>query len=142
MRITIHPDDSFSGLLANIEQEFGRLGIDPDSASDCYAIIDEIHANMRHHVAPGEQGFSWSVNLMVRDGRLIMAFEYIGPCFDPTKPDTISSQPIDERDIGGLGLAIVSALSDDIQYSYKNRRNTLTVYKNFTNISWENNSCP
>jgi len=142
MRITIHPDDSFNGLLGEIEKEFHHQGVDPDSANDCYAIIDEIHANMRHHVAPGETGFSWTMNLMISNNRLIMAFEYLGPCFDPTKPDTISSQSIEDRDVGGLGLAIVSALSDDIQYSYKNGKNTLTVYKTFTNISRENGSCP
>ncbi len=142
MQITIHPEDSFSGVLAGIEQELKRLGVDPDSTCDCYAIIDEIHANMRHHVAPGKAGFYWTLNLAAGSGQLIMDFEYVGPCFDPSKPDIITRQPIEERDIGGLGLAIVSALSDDIRYSYKNGKNTLTVYKSFTNISRENSSCP
>ena len=142
MRLTVHPDDSFSKVLADIGQEFHRLGVDPDSACDCYAIIDEIHANMRHHVAPGKAGFYWTLGLEARGSHLIMDFEYIGPCFDPSKPDIITSQPIEERDIGGLGLAIVSALSDDIRYSYNNGKNTLTVHKSFTNISMENSSCP
>lgn len=56
--------------------------------------------------------------------------QYPGACFDPTQATTISDQAIETRPIGGLGLAIISALSDTMTYHYEKGWNVIRLQLN------------
>ncbi|PCM44268.1 ATP-binding protein [Marinobacter sp. ANT_B65] len=143
MIISVSPDGPVSSVVTKVSEELRYQCVDPEVANDCYVIIDEFHANMREHVAPGLDHFKWTLNIVAQKQGVIMTFDYPGPCFDPTQNSDIAYQPIESRRIGGLGLLIMASLSDDISYSYHNGINTLVVrrYKKEIDISQEDNPC-
>ncbi len=51
--------------------------------------------------------------------------------FDPTRaPDTDVSVDLENRPIGGLGIYLVRAIMDKIEYTWKNGKNILKLTKN------------
>ena len=89
--------------------------------------LDEILANIVHHGLAGAPG---SIELtMQQDHRQLVAHvaDTAGP-FDPLllpPPDT--TVPLEERKIGGLGIALVRALTDEVAYDRRDGRNHLTL---------------
>jgi serine/threonine-protein kinase RsbW len=63
-----------------------------------------------------------------RDGTLLqLTIADDGPAFDPlARPDPEVTLPLEYRQPGGLGIALVKALIDDVQYA-RTTRNVLTI---------------
>ncbi|BEH15239.1 MAG: hypothetical protein CL583_07555 [Alteromonadaceae bacterium] len=138
MTLTIKTQDSVSSIFNAVRDALPPALYDSDSVYDCFTIIDEFHANIREHVASKESEFKWWLTLECRNGAIEMTFQYGGPCFDPTQIGTVIHQPIESRRIGGLGLTLITQLSDKIDYTYKNGLNTLCVVVKATKDSKEN----
>jgi anti-sigma regulatory factor (Ser/Thr protein kinase) len=52
-----------------------------------------------------------------------------GPAFDPlARPDPVVTEPLERRQPGGLGIALVKALMDEVRYE-RTTRNVLTMRK-------------
>ena len=57
-------------------------------------------------------------------------FEDSGKKFDPlAKEDPDISLPVEERQIGGLGIFMVKKSMDKVTYEYKDGKNILTIVK-------------
>jgi serine/threonine-protein kinase RsbW len=65
-----------------------------------------------------------------RDGLLVeVTIEDDGPPFDPlARPDPVVALPLENRQPGGLGIALVKALMDDVRYE-RTTRNVLIIRK-------------
>ena len=89
--------------------------------------LDEVLANIVHH---GLRGIPGTIELtMDLDERGVVACvaDTAAP-FDPLLmplPDT--SLPLEQRKLGGLGIALVRALTDDVAYERRDGRNHLTL---------------
>jgi anti-sigma regulatory factor (Ser/Thr protein kinase) len=89
--------------------------------------LDEVLANIVHH---GLQGVTGTIELtMGRTDRQVVAHvaDTAAP-FDPLlmpPPDT--TLPIEKRKLGGLGIALVRALTDEVAYDRRDGRNHLTL---------------
>src|SRR5881396_982553 len=96
----------------------GQLGLPDDERSRLLVILDELFANVTsygYQDAAGEGHIE--VSLSVEADRLVIEFVDDGSPFDPLAshpPDL--DLPLEERPIGGIGIAIVRALVDDISY--------------------------
>lgn len=141
MTLTISTTDSVSSILTHVKKTLPESYVESDRMFDCCTIIDEFHANMRHHVAKGDEDFKWWLGVNHQGGVIKLTFQYTGPCFDPTQVRAITPQPIEHRRIGGLGLALISQLSDKIDYSYHSGVNTLSVDVNTVEFPKEDESC-
>lgn len=147
MKITIRPQDSTASILEKVRQYCescdpgGRIDLNGERFMDCCTIIDEFHANIREHVSRDCRNFEWYLAVACSPGGLTLTFQYYGPRFDPTRSSGIDSRPVEHRDIGGLGLAIMSSLSDNISYTYEGGMNTLTVQINMPEESGGDNLC-
>lgn len=51
------------------------------------------------------------------------------PCDPREKADPDISLPLEEREIGGLGIFMVKKIMDKISYEYKDGQNILTLFK-------------
>lgn len=141
MTLAISPDDSVSSILAYVRTALPKEYVDSERMFDCCTIIDEFHANMREHVAGQIDDFKWWLGVSHHGGVIKLRFQYVGPCFDPTHAVSIIDQSIEFRRIGGLGLALISQLSDKLDYTYSSGVNTLSVEINTAEFPKEDEPC-
>ena len=141
MTHTIKANDSVSSIISAVNNELPKACSDSDRVYDCYTIIDVFHANMREHVAPKDPDFQWWLTVSFHQPTIRLRFEYGGPCFDPTQVPRVEQQAIEFRPIGGLGLTLITQLSDKIDYTYQSGLNTLTVEVNIIENSKEEDTC-
>ena len=102
-----------------------------DAAWRLRVALDEIVANIVAHSphCPAATGAAVDV-WFCRDGAMVeVIVADDGPAFDPlarTGPDV--SAPLEWRQPGGLGIALVKALMDEVRYE-RTSRNVLTIRK-------------
>jgi len=94
-------------------------------------VTEEIFVNIASYAYPESEGYA----VIRRSGGegpegLTLTFMDSGIPYNPLErenPDL--TLPADDRPTGGLGVFLVKAFVDDIQYEYKDGRNILTVRK-------------
>jgi anti-sigma regulatory factor (Ser/Thr protein kinase) len=95
--------------------------------------LDEVLANVVRH-GHGEHGAAASLELELRldagvappECEVVVADD--GPEFDPlSAPEPDTSLGIDERPIGGLGIALVRRLMDEVEYERRDGKNLLRL---------------
>jgi anti-sigma regulatory factor (Ser/Thr protein kinase) len=91
---------------------------------------EEILVNVIHYAYPGGQG---DIEIMCRntkEGEIIIQIMDWGIAFDPmAKEDPDINLPLEERQIGGLGIFLVKKLMDQVKYHRENGKNILTLIK-------------
>src|SRR5439155_16493028 len=123
-------DDAELGRLVEFAGEFARNNALPDEErSRLLIILDELFTNVVKYGYEGRpiEGHI-EVNLSLDSGRLVIEFVDDGVPFDPlqsTPPDL--DQSVEERQLGGVGLAIVRALVEEAGYRRDGDRNRLTL---------------
>ena len=61
---------------------------------------------------------------------MIITFTDSGMPYDPVaREDPDINVPAEDREVGGLGVFMVKQMMDDMEYSYQNGKNILTVQK-------------
>jgi anti-sigma regulatory factor (Ser/Thr protein kinase) len=102
--------------------------------------LDEIIANVVTYATPGARPADLAAGRgseppavdvwFRRDGSLVeVTIADDGPPFDPlARPDPVVTLPLENRQPGGLGIALVKALMDDVRYE-RTTRNVLTIRK-------------
>lgn len=90
--------------------------------------VDEIVANIVAYGAAG--GAIPTIDVAFRRNRdgveVVVADD--GPAFDPlARPDPDITLPLESRQPGGLGIALVKSLMDDVRYE-RTTRNVLTMW--------------
>lgn len=92
---------------------------------------EEIYVNISHYAYPGSKGNVYIYFEYNADKNLLkIKFIDDGTPFDPTKvvgPDTTES--VEQRKIGGLGIFIVNKIMDGMEYTYKRGQNNLVIFK-------------
>lgn len=97
------------------------------SRANVMTALDEVLANIVNH---GLKDVAGTIELTLgRDAQHVVAqvADTAGP-FDPLlvpPPDT--TLPMDKRKVGGLGIALVRALTDEVAYDRRDGRNHLTL---------------
>lgn len=91
--------------------------------------VDEIFSNIARY----SEATMATVECEVRDDKVILQFSDDGIPYDPTqKPDPQTTLPLEDREIGGLGILMVKKSMDQLDYNYEAGRNILTIHKNFS----------
>jgi serine/threonine-protein kinase RsbW len=92
--------------------------------------LDEVLSNVvRHGAAAGGIGMI-AVDLALEGSRIEVVVTDDATAFNPLEvqaPDP--SLPLEDRPIGGLGIALVKALMDEVTYERRDGRNRLTLRK-------------
>lgn len=113
-----------------IKSVIEKLNIEKSLASQLRLAVEEAVVNVIDHAYPaGEEG---GIEIrMISDGKVLKTIIIdSGVAFDPTtrgKVDT--SLPVEDRQIGGLGILLVQELMDSINYERTDGRNVLTLTK-------------
>ncbi|MDP4548546.1 MAG: ATP-binding protein [Marinobacter sp.] len=141
MKLQVSAKEPVSRVLTAVAEEVRLQGIQGTLVHDLNVIVDEIHANIRMHVAEDNPNLNWTLLVEVGAECLELVVEYPGPYFDPTNAKPMSGDSLGARADGGMGLHLISALSDEFHYNYQDGINTMIVRWNLKGDSQENRLC-
>ena len=91
--------------------------------------MEELYVNIAHYAYP--EGGGWAeIRGSVEGGVAMFCLIDGGVPFDPlAKPDPDITLPVEEREIGGLGIYMVKSAMDEVSYEYRDGCNHLTIRK-------------
>jgi anti-sigma regulatory factor (Ser/Thr protein kinase) len=131
--------DELRLTLPNDLQELARVGELANSFLQRHRIpektlystnlaLEEVLANVIRHAYDDEERHEISVCLRVAGGRVELLVVDDGREFDPlSAPEVDVRVPLEERQVGGLGLHLLRNLTSDIRYRRAAGRNHLHV---------------
>lgn len=127
---TVSVPATMAGLrqAADAAQRFGERLMLPDGLRrNLLTALDEVLSNVVRHGFAGRPG-AIDLTMSCEDGIVtIVVADPAGP-FNPLlapAPDTAA--PLEARRAGGLGIALVRALTDDVRYERRDAHNHLTL---------------
>jgi serine/threonine-protein kinase RsbW/sigma-B regulation protein RsbU (phosphoserine phosphatase) len=89
--------------------------------------LEEVLANVIAYAFPAGGRHEIDVRIAHRDGRLYATVTDDGVAFNPlTRPTPDLHAPIEERQVGGLGIHLLRTLTDTADYRRDGDRNVLT----------------
>ena len=119
--------DAVDAMLDRLAE---RERLPSDTMSPIRIVCDEVLANVIAHGFPDEAEHEIEVSIGVAEQWLVVTVSDDGIPFDPlavAPPDT--TQPLEQRSIGGLGIHLVRHLVDEVTYERRGDRNVLTLVK-------------
>ena len=130
--ITLRGEAAELARLEAFAEKFAcNSGLADDERARLLVILEELFTNVvKHGYSAQSAAGSVAVALGWKHGRLTIDFVDDGPPFDPlahSAPDL--DAPVEQRPIGGLGIAIVRALIDQARYCRKGHRNHLHLVR-------------
>lgn len=91
--------------------------------------VEEIYVNISHYAYKDKTGDAL-INCSFEGNTLEVQFIDSGIKFNPLeKADPDITAPLEERDIGGLGIFLTKKFMDSVDYEYKDNKNVLTIKK-------------
>ena len=122
--------ENLEDFLEQMRQFLMENSASKKSISQMSIVADEIFANVCSYAYPEDEGNIDIDYGLDENEDFILIFTDRGIPFDPLKhedPDT--GLPIEERDIGGLGILMVKNMVDEISYKRENDCNCLMMRK-------------
>ncbi len=118
-------------ILAQAIEKFAEVNnLADQSVFQVNLCLDELLTNTISYGFPEGGQHEIKVEIALQGGMLVIATEDDGLAFNPLErpaPDT--SQGIEERAIGGLGIHLVRNMMDEIEYQRKEEHNVLVMKK-------------
>ncbi|MBZ0334187.1 ATP-binding protein [Marinobacter sp. AL4B] len=141
MKLQVSAHEPVTNVITAVAQEAQSRGVAGALVHDLKVIVDEIYANLKMHVAADNPELKWLLVVEVGVECLDLVVEYPGPYFDPTNSKLMADDTLGSRADGGMGLHLISALSDEFHYNYQDGINTMIVRWNLKRDSKENLLC-
>jgi sigma-B regulation protein RsbU (phosphoserine phosphatase) len=113
-----------------------EAGVDMETTMSLNLAMEEAVVNVMDYAYPEGTEGSVSIEARLDDAGITFVITDNGIPFDPTaKEDADTTLPLDERNIGGLGIFLTRQIMDEIEYERDNDRNILTLRKYINNKS-------
>ena len=143
------PDRVLSIVLMNQRGELGRLGarveefgkncgLAPNDTAVANLVLDELVSNVIKYAYDDTHEHQIRVTVEVQPHLLIISVEDDGKPFNPLHaPEPNLDLPIEERPLGGLGVHIVKAIADAVDYRRDEDCNIVRVEKRLSARSYQ-----
>ena len=93
-------------------------------------VVEEIFINIVKYAYSDEVG-DVDIEVKATDNKVVISFEDTGVAFNPLEIEEADvTLPIEEREIGGLGIYMVRKIMDNVEYMHKENKNVLVIEKN------------
>src|SRR5262245_23364840 len=116
--------------LAALEDALRAAGLPDESVLELRLVAEELLVNVADYGHDDGAEHWVRVELELTADRVTLRFEDDGRPFDPlAAPPPDVAAPVEERDVGGLGVHLVRSLVDHAEYAWVAGRNVLTVRK-------------
>ena len=124
-------NESLGAIHAFVSKQLESRVCSKETMNQLRLAIEEIFVNIASYAYHPEDGDAEVLCEVLEDPlRVVIQFLDSGVPFDPVaqaEADT-SEDALLERD-GGLGILLVKGIMDDVQYTYENGKNILTILK-------------
>ena len=129
LTLTLKNDPAEIGRLVDLLEAFGpQSGLTDDATFKLTLALDEIVANVVRHGFDDDREHRIEVKVIVDDRTVTASVEDDGLEFDPREaPVPDLDLPIEMRKPGGLGMHLVRATMDSVEYRRQDGRNILTI---------------
>jgi anti-sigma regulatory factor (Ser/Thr protein kinase) len=133
--LTVKADAEGVGeLMSRVRATLQSWSIPDEAAHEVLIITDELATNIARHAwhDGGEHSFAYTLRLATPSSgpELNILLQDDGDAFDLTQHiPTGLDQEIDDRRLGGIGLALVREFAKQIQYSRENGENRVCIVK-------------
>ena len=118
-------------LATEIDNMADRYSADSSEVMKLQRACEERFSNIVFYAFDGAEGAPISVDIYCDAGNAQICFRDKGKPFDPlTHEDPDVDQPLDDREIGGLGIFLVRKTMDSVTYEREGDENVLTLHKN------------
>lgn len=122
-------DDKLHEVLGLVEQELEAHDCNMKTTMMITVIVEEVFVNIAHYAYEGAKGDA-IVSIDFEGDDVIIAFKDKGIPFDPlAKEDPDITAPVEDRQIGGLGIYMVKQTMDDVKYERVDDTNIFTLRK-------------
>lgn len=123
--------DSLSRIATYVLEAAKVAGLTPKATQSIRLSVEEIATNIVTHgyAVDGPTGFL-DISAHIDEKGLTIVLEDTGRCYDPTKFDHLASLdlPLDERQVGGLGVYLAMHKVDEFRYERVDERNRHTFF--------------
>ncbi|RLD09227.1 MAG: ATP-binding protein [Chlamydiae bacterium] len=122
--------DELSKMSESVNSFAKTNSLNDEIKHDIKLALDEIITNIISYAFDDDSEHEISVKIHVDDKNVFIKIEDDGKPFNPLEyPQPDTTKPLEERDIGGLGVFFVRELMNEIEYERKGNKNILTVTK-------------
>ncbi len=125
------------GEVARVNAAFGEFAdahaLPASIRRSMNVVLDELLNNTVRHGFAGREGGEVTIDMELRADRLSVTLTDDGRPFNPlgvAAPDT--ALPVEERQLGGLGIHLVRRMMDEVSYHRRTDRNVVTLSKLLT----------
>ena len=120
--------ESLPEAMAFLEEQLNKLNVDAKKQMQVSIAVEELFINIAHYSYAAEEG---EVEIQIdKDAVLIISLIDSGQPFNPLeRKDPDINAPLEEREIGGLGIFMAKQNADKIEYEYKDGKNIVKIYK-------------
>ncbi len=124
--------DNLQEVLAFVDEQLEELDCPMKVQMQVDIAVEEIFVNIANYAYTPEGGAA-TIRTEVKEDPLLIELTFIdhGIPYDPlAKEDPDVTLPVEQRQIGGLGIFMVKKSMDDVKYEYKDGHNILRIQKN------------
>lgn len=123
--------DEFPRVSEFIESQAQQAGLGPKEITQLLIAAEEAYVNIAHYAYAGSDGQVEIYCEALSDSTgIAVSFHDSGQPFNPLvnrEPDI--NAPLQEREIGGLGIFMIKKMMDKVSYCYQDGKNQLTLIK-------------
>jgi serine/threonine-protein kinase RsbW len=117
-------------LSAELESVGRRWQLAPKIVLQLNLVLDELFTNVVSYGFDNNSAQQVDLTLKLSDDHIQATMVDSGRPFDPTKPpDPELDLPLEEQDIGGLGIFLARKYVNDLQYRREGEKNIITLVK-------------
>lgn len=121
--------DALPQVDAFLGEVCAAAGLGRETCLRLTLLVEELFTNTVVHGHGADSDAPVRLECEVAPGRVALVYEDTGPAHDPfarvTPPD--AGTPIEDRPEGGLGVLLVSAMAEQIEYRREGDRNRISL---------------
>lgn len=130
--------DELERVQEFVRQELEKYGCSDIETMQLEIAVEEIFVNIAHYAYNPEGSGTVTVSCGLQEELMQVVIQFLdkGIRYNPLeKKDPDITLDAGERDIGGLGIYMVKKSMDQVEYTYENGKNILTIHKNIVSDS-------
>lgn len=123
--------NEISRLQEFIEELGEELALSVETTMNINLALEEAVVNIIMYAYPGDEQHEILLKVILNEQQLIFWLTDNGQSFDPTQvPEADITAPIEEREIGGLGIFLIRNIMNEVTYTRLDGENHLIMKKN------------